>query len=110
MLYGAIFSENIQMYECAIEKAFRRMRITTDIYAEREQKIREYYQSNTEDPKHNSCEPLYTQENRVERLRQAAILCENNLEACPTTEINTAIENIKRSNNILKTVPCPLLY
>jgi len=41
MIYGAIFSENSEIFKCAVDKAFKRLKYVALVYAEKEEKLKD---------------------------------------------------------------------
>ena len=44
-LFGAIFAEDIEMYNCVMKKAFKKLNLVTTIYLERSKELKNYYLS-----------------------------------------------------------------
>ncbi len=42
-LFGAIFADDVEMYDCVMKKAFKKLNLVTKIYLERSKKLEKYY-------------------------------------------------------------------
>jgi hypothetical protein len=100
-LYGAIFSENAEMYECALRKLIKRLDLVTQVYAERETAL-----GNNVPSLRFQCVNQYDGE--ISALKAAVENCFSDLTQCPL--LGGYIEPIQVRNNWLKQKSCPLLY
>jgi hypothetical protein len=102
-VYGAIFSETGENFECNMIKGFKRMNILSEIYIDRISSLIEHY-SNVNDP--TNCRM---------RLEQANItLTEmSNIEIYNSTNIDLLyglVEDLKMQNKVIQKYSCPVIY
>jgi len=98
MLYAAIFTENLESYECNLKKAFSSFKLVAEIYAAREQKLI--------DSPRAGCDIYY--QGYTTQLKNAIQNCDQNTNSC--SNLNSIISKIEDNNQILKQKSCPLLY
>ena len=103
-IYGAIFSENRESYECNLRKLFKRVGFVVDIYAMREAALIQHFSSITD--YQSRCKDYYARS--ISSYKDAADLCIEDTSKCRS--LMSYIESVKNNNNNLKQKSCPLLY
>jgi len=93
MLLGALFSQDIDDYNCNLKKAFNKLNIVTQIYKKRTEVLAESGCSSYYDQGPFSSIIIYSEEDNIN-----------------INEINRNIETIKKYNKILQSESCPTLY
>jgi hypothetical protein len=101
-VYGAIYSENIENYNCNMKKAYLRLRLLTEIYHDRVEKLKGYYRQN---PDPQNCEAklddvLYDLENIAGRgFTQSGV-----------DGHYSDMVSIKQKNKQIQRYSCPVVY
>ena len=98
-LYGAIVAEDFTFYECAMKKAFKRLSLVSQVYADRENEIKNNAQE--------SCRLYYL--NEIEKLASDSKNCQQDIKTC-ITNIMQDIAGVKTNQETLIRKSCPLLY
>lgn len=108
-LYGAIISDNIDMYECNMKKALVRLSKVGEVYKEKSLSLLQIYTDST-DP----CNGAYNniKSDIISSIASAETIFPGDLTTfnLDIGNIITSSENIKLKNNILKMHSCPLIY
>lgn len=100
-MYAAIFSDNLDIYNCNMRQAFKRMNYVSQIYLGRTNFLR--------DNSGPSCpSALYTNASVFLLYRQAEILYDN-FPADPTAMKNAA-DNLQQQNSQAQLYSCPEIY
>ncbi len=102
-LFGAIYAEDIEMYNCAMKKAFKKLGFVSKIYFERSSSLETYYGS-----------PCSTQHDPT-HLDSMISYADDQLENFPDTlgdleTMNSIITNIKDQNHNAQLYSCALIY
>ena len=93
MLLGALFSQDIDDYNCNLKKAFNKLNIVTQVYRKRTEVLAE-----------SRCSSYYHTE------PFSSIIINSKSDNINIDEINRNIEEIKMYNKILQSESCPTLY
>jgi hypothetical protein len=92
MMYGAIFADDAETFDCNMEKAFKRLDIISQIYARRAEELRDSGEYGEEHPCYNSY-------NSASYWFQTI-----------NTDLVSAATNLQSINRALQINSCPLLY
>ena len=103
-LYGAFFSKDLEFYECNMKKAFRKLSLVAEIYADRENNLKSHFQAN---PSILGCELYY--QNKILNLLSDSTQCNQNLRTC-ISNIISDVSDIMSNQEVLIRKTCPLLY
>lgn len=105
---GAIFSENPETYECAMQKAFKKLKYVTEVYSSRTQVIYNYY--NSLSPPNRCALPVY---NNNQPLYQISLLSESLTESNANDIFGYAYSgspSLEKQNRALQLKSCPPIY
>ena len=112
-LFGAIFSEDIETYNCVMRKAFKKLNLASSIYVYRAEQLRDYY-GNSAEPYYNpNCESAHSSAiNPLESIRD---LAESRITDFPTilenmNAIITQNTNLRDENQRAQLFSCALIY
>lgn len=111
LAFGAIFAEDLPVYDCSLKLAFDHLSIVSDIYALREGSLDEYF-SSIDDTRH--CADYYNDYSKsfISDIRSHANSCRQDFSVCKDVVglARNRIGEVETRNEVLKRVPCPLLY
>ena len=110
LVYGAIFSEDLDYFKCNLQKMYKRLSFVVDIYAQRERALIDYYALNPIDPKAR-CKDFYwisDEKTYLDLYKERADACSLDIEKCSL--LKSDIADVKSNNKVLKQKSCPLLY
>lgn len=105
-IYGAIFAESRESFECNMKKAYKRLAIVTDVYSEKTKLLIEHYTTN---PVPQNCE-LYYNLDELTGLKENAIKCSTEISHGCISTITNYNTNIMGTNQNLIRASCPLIY
>lgn len=115
-LYGAMFSGTPDIYRCNMQQAFNKMRIVTDIYINRTEKMQKYYVLDTTS-RLRDCDTrgFYLDDNnKLQQLRQAADDLSTDISTSDAqgymTRLLEARGAVIRQNNKAQLYSCPEIY
>ena len=110
MLYAAIFSEDIDMYKCAMTKAFKRLDISSKIYQKRVDYLEEFYEDLFSFTGAPYCEQFYVSSYYYSLVSESSA-CVSNINNCDFDQISRSATEIESNNLvILENTDCPLIY
>lgn len=95
MIYGSIFSESRESYECNMRKVFKRFAFVASVYAERKKAF-----------EFGDCISYYG--DSIQSLKEKVIPCASDISAC--IGLLPDIQAVKANNLMLKQKSCPLIY
>jgi len=110
-ILGAIFSENIEDYNCSVIKTFEQYRVLIEIYEKRCGKILEYYEDNYDEA---GCSYIF--ENVLGRLDEIKEdvdeVIKGKMDKMEEVydKVYGIFESLENYNNALKIKSCPLVY
>lgn len=104
-LFGAIFAEDLEMYNCVMKKAFKKLNLVSNIYFQRSSDLMNYYGINN---------PCYVQHN-TDKLKDMIEDSATQSENFPTSKgdierIQTISTTIKEQNHNAQLFSCALIY
>ena len=107
-LFGAIFAEDIDMYNCVMKKAFKKLNLVTEIYLDRSDELERYYFSIDK-----SCYQPYS--SAKTQLNYMKIASENRIDDFPQgighmDTMNDYALNLKEENQRAQLFSCALIY
>jgi len=105
-LFGAVFSENIGMYTCNMEKAFNKLKIISRIYNKKVNNIIKQYNSTEQN---NVCNIFY-QSNSDKILGSISYLSSLDFQSSNYEDIIKAADEIKKANSGADALSCILVY
>jgi len=101
-IYGAIFSEDKTFFECNLKKALKRLAVVSELFAVREQKVKEAAGS--------SCAPYYY--GKIEELASVMRTCSASISACDFANLDIITSSIKQNHDqaLAYHTECPQIY
>lgn len=105
-LLGAVFSDNVGIYKCNMEKAFNKLKIISEIYNKKVAALIEQY-GNIEE--NDVCKDFY-QNNLLAISDSISYLSSLDFESSNQEEILRTSDEIKRLNNESNALSCALIY
>ena len=105
-LLGAVFSDNAEIYNCNMEKAFNKLKIISNIYNKKVNNIIKQYNNIEEN---DVCRDFY-QSNLLAISGNISYLSSFDFESSDYKEIIEASDEIKRLNNESDALSCVLIY
>jgi hypothetical protein len=103
-LYGAIFSEDKESYECNMEKAFKRYKILSNLMLSRTNELKAGYS-------YSSCaDNYYNAVVNLKTINKTTSLGFNELTEESIEELYKAVNSLERANDYLALRGCPVLY
>ena len=105
-LFGAIFSDDIGMYNCNMEKGFNKLKIISQVYNKKVNDIIEQY-SNIEES--NICRDFY-QSNLLSIYDSISYLASSDFQSSNHEDITNAANKIEEINDEANALSCVLIY
>lgn len=105
-LFGAVFSDDIERYNCVMEKGFNKLRIISQIYKERTNNITQQY---IIDGKNQLCADFY-QNNLLSISNSLFTLQSFDTQSYDYEDIINATNYIKKINKEADNLSCALIY
>jgi len=101
-LFGAIFASDIDMYNCVMKKAFKKLNLVTKVYINRSKELAEFYSG-------EACfDPHRT--NNLEAMEDKSNSEASNFPQGPLTGMQNSISEIKAQNQQAQLLTCALVY
>ncbi len=98
VMFGAIFSDNKDIFDCVLERAYTRLNIITQVYFEKLNLLAPEF-------KGDSCELYYLKNQKLSKI----IFATQNYPP-DFSELGPAISGLKSDNTRLQLQSCPLIY
>ena len=99
-LFGAVFTDNLEIYECVTKKSFDRMKVVSQVYKKKLNSLFDHYQKNGD-----SCKEHYSDENIQAIIDAASIFSQSSI-----NEIDEATKNLEEQNRQAQLFSCAAIY
>ena len=99
-LFGAIFTDNLEIYGCVMKKSFDRLKVVSQVYKKKVNSLFDHYQKNGD-----SCKEYYSDENIQAIIDAASIFSQSNINA-----IDEAAKNLEEQNKQAQLFSCVAIY
>ena len=110
MVYAAIFAENSEMYRCSTRKAYKRLELISNIYAERINYLEDFYQILATQTDFPPCTADFYESSFYNSLESNARQCSINPAEVCFEQITRQAFAVKDNNILLSQKGCPLIY
>jgi len=107
-LIAAIFAEDIESYNCNMQRAFKKFGFITDIYLKRTIELKDYYYYESINP---SCESTYSSAKpKLEDIKDKTVILSEELNPTDIENIYNEISSIVNENDKAQKLSCPEIY
>ena len=100
-LIGAIFTDNIEMYDCTVNNAFKKLKIVTEVYEKKSEILRDYY-----DSQGDNCKNYHD----LTSLYNEILTASNEFNDANIAIINTHVDTLEQKNKDAQLYSCALIY